>query len=231
MSKRSSKHTLNERIEVVLRVMEGSASVSRIAEEYAVDRTTINLWVRKYKADGVDGLKDSRTWKGYSSELKREAVEYYLNGEGSLRTTCEKFNISSHSVLRHWINQYTSGKKIKSTSKGRGTVTKGRKTNLQERIEIVQYTIANDRDYRGAAEKYSVSYQQVYSWVRKYEKSGEQGLQDRRGKTLESKQQLTEEEKLQLRIKELKHRNQYLEAENGLLKKLKEIERGMGLRD
>ncbi|WP_188391910.1 helix-turn-helix domain-containing protein, partial [Compostibacillus humi] len=120
MSKRSSKHTLNERIEVVLRVMEGSASVSRIAEEYAVDRTTINLWVRKYKADGVDGLKDSRAWKGYSSELKREAVEYYLNGEGSLRTTCEKFNISSHSVLRHWINQYTSGKKIKSTSKGRG---------------------------------------------------------------------------------------------------------------
>ncbi|GFZ79325.1 hypothetical protein GCM10010978_20880 [Compostibacillus humi] len=110
-------------------------------------------------------------------------------------------------------------------------MTKGRKTNLQERIEIVQYTIANDRDYRGAAEKYSVSYQQVYSWVRKYEKSGEQGLQDRRGKTLESKQQLTEEEKLQLRIKELKHRNQYLEAENGLLKKLKEIERGMGLRD
>ena len=231
MSKRRSKHTLNERIEAVLRVMEGSTSVSRIAKEYAVDRTTINLWVRKYKADGIDGLKDSRTWKGYSSEQKREAVDFYLNGEGSLRTTCEKFNISSHSVLRQWINQYTSGKEIKSTSKGRGTVTKGRKTNLQERIEIVQYTIANDRDYRGAAEKYSVSYQQVYSWVRKYEKSGEQGLQDRRGKTLESKQQLTEEEKLQLRIKELKHRNQYLEAENGLLKKLKEIERGMGLRD
>src|SRR5690606_29349564 len=117
MSKRSSKHTLNERIEVVLRVMEGSASVSRIAEEYAVDRTTINLWVRKYKADGVAGLKDSRTWRGYSSELKREAVGYYLNGEGSLRTTGDKANISPHPVLRHWINQDSGGKKIKSTSK------------------------------------------------------------------------------------------------------------------
>lgn len=31
--------------------------------------------------------------------------------------TCEKFNISSNSVLRQWINQYTSGKEIKSTSK------------------------------------------------------------------------------------------------------------------
>src|SRR5690606_27071272 len=150
-----------------------------------------------------------------------------LSGEGSQRTTCEKFNISDPSVLRQWINQYTSGKEIKSTSKGRETVTKGRKTKLRERIEIVQYTIATDRNYHGAAEKYNVSYQQVYSWVRKYEKDGEQGLQDRRGKSLESKQQLTAEEKLQLRIKELEHRNQYLEAENGLLKKLKEIERGM----
>ncbi len=41
----------------------------------------------------------------------------------------------------------------------------------------------------------------------KYQQDGEQGLHDRRGKTLESKQNLTEEEKLQLRIKELEHRN------------------------
>lgn len=117
MSKRRSKHTLDERIEAVLRVIEGRTSVSTIAKEYSVDRTTINLWVSKYEADGVDGLKEARIWKKYSSELKREAVEFYLNGEGSLRMTCEKFNISSNSVLRQWINQYTSGKEIKSTSK------------------------------------------------------------------------------------------------------------------
>ena len=107
----------------------------------------------------------------------------------------------------------------------------GRKIIFKECIEIVQYTIANEYNYQDAAEKYRVSYQQAYSWVRKYEKDGEQSLHDRRGKSLESKPNLTDEEKLQLRIKELEHRNQYLEAENGLLKKLKEIERGMGLRD
>ena len=231
MSKRMSKHTLNERIEAVLSVIEHKKSVYAIAKKYSVDKTTIKSWVHKYKTDGVDGLKEARTWKKYSSELKRTAVEFYLNGEGSLRMTCEKFNISSNSVLSKWINQYTSGKEIKSTSKGRETMTKGRKTTLQERIEIVQYTIANECNYHEAAKKYNVSYQQVYSWTRKYEKDGEQGLHDRRGKTLESKQNLTEDEKLQLRIKELEHRNKYLEAENGLLKKLKEVERGMELRD
>lgn len=126
---------------------------------------------------------------------------------------------------------YTSGQDIKSTGKGRDIMNPGRKIIFKERIEIVQYTIANEYNYQDAAEKYRVSYQQAYSWVRKYEKDGEQSLHDRRGKSLESKPNLTDEEKLQLRIKELEHRNQYLEAENGLLKKLKEIERGMGLRD
>ena len=225
-----TKHTLNERIEAVLGVIENKKSVNAIAKEYDVDKTTIRSWVHKYKADGVDGLKAPKKWKRYSKELKMQALDCYLNGEGSLREICKKFNISNHSVLRKWINLYTSGKGMKST-KERGIMKKGRKTILSERLEIAQYTIANDLNYQEASEKYQVSYQQVYSWVHKYQRDGEQGLHDRRGKTLESKQNLTEDEKLQLRIKELEHRNKYLEAENGLLKKLKEVERRMGLRD
>lgn len=231
MSKRRTKHTLDERVAAVLSVIEEQKSINTVAKEYKVSKSTIKDWVRKYQAEGVEGLKRAKGWKKYSLELKRNAVDFYLNGEGSLPVTCAKFNISSTSVLRQWIKLYTSGKDLKSTSKGRDSMKPGRKTTLQERIEIAQYTIANDYNYQEAAEKYQVSYQQVYSWVRKYEKDGAQSLHDRRGKPLESKPNLTEEEKLQLRIKELEHRNQYLEAENGLLKKLKEIERGMGLHD
>lgn len=231
MSKRGTKHTLDERVAAVLSVIERQMSINTVAKEYKVSSFTIRDWVRKYQADGVEGLKIAKTWKRYSSELKIRAVNFYLDGKGSLPVTCKEFNISSTSVLRQWINLYTSGQDIKSTGKGRDPMKPGRKTTFQERIEIAQYTISNEYNYQEAAEKYQVSYQQVYSWVRKYEKEGEQSLHDRRGKPLESKPNLTEEEKLQLRIKELEHRNQYLEAENGLLKKLKEIERGMGLRD
>lgn len=226
-----SKHTLAERVTVVLSVIERQISANTVAKEYKVSNLTIKEWIRKYQAEGVDGLKETKTWKRYSSELKIRAVNFYVAGKGSLTETCKVFNISSTSVLRRWINLYTSGQDIKSTSKGRNPMKPGRKTTIQERIEIAQYTIANEYNYQEAAEKYQVSYQQVYSWVRKYKKDGEESLHDRRGKPLESKPNLTDEEKLQLRIKELEHRNQYLEAENGLLKKLKEIERGMGLRD
>lgn len=225
-----TKHTLNERIEAVLEVIENKRSVSATAKEYDVDKTTIKSWVHKYKVDGVDGLKAPKKWNRYSTAFKKQAVDCYLNREGSLRAICEQFNIPNHSVLRKWINLYTNGKEMNST-KERGTMNKGRKTTLSERLEIAQYTISNDFSYQDASKKYQVSYQQVYSWVHKYQRDGEQGLHDRRGETLESKQSLTENEKLQLRIKELEHRNKYLEAENGLLKKLKEVERGMGLRD
>ena len=98
----------------------------------------------------------------------------------------------------------------------------GRKTTFEERIEIVQYTIANALDYQKAIEKYDVSYQQVYAWVRKYRNEGESSLKDNRGRK-KPLDDLDEHERLKLRIKELEARNEYLEMENAFAKKLAEI--------
>ena len=59
---------------------------------------------------------------------------------------------------------------------------KGRKTTQEERTEIVAFCIENGKDYGLTMEKYGVSYQQIYLWVRKYEVKGIEGLSDRRGK-------------------------------------------------
>ena len=48
-----------------------------------------------------------------------------------------------------------------------------RKTTFEERLEIVNYVLANDNDYKGAADKYSVPYANVYNWVKKYNEFGE----------------------------------------------------------
>ena len=56
-----------------------------------------------------------------------------------------------------------------------------RKTTLEERLEIVSLALTHEKDYQKAADQYRVSYQQVYSWVRKYELEGKEGLVDRRG--------------------------------------------------
>ena len=157
-------------------MLDEKKSIRMISKEFGVGHSTIGDWVRKYRSDGIDGLKESKTWKPYSQELKLEAVEYYLTKKGSIEETCDRFNISTTSVLRRWIKRYTSGKDIKSTSKGSREMNRGRKTTLEERMEIVQYAIAHDLDYHGTVDKYQVSYQQVYGWVRKYQQDGETAL-------------------------------------------------------
>lgn len=165
----------------------------------------------------MDSLKESKTWKNYSSELKEQAVFDYLDGKGSLTDICQEFDISSHSVLLKWLKRYTSGEDLKTTSKGYSRMKQGRKTTFEERLEIVNYTIAHEKDCQAAIEKFGISYQQVYSWVRQFEKNGSQGLVDRRGKGVDSKPNLTEAEELQLKIKQQEARIKYLEMENGLL--------------
>lgn len=223
MSKRSPK-SVGEKLEIVLLYLNHHKSIGYLAKQSQVSYKTIQEWIRKYKQDGIDGLYESRTWKKYSQELKEQAVLDYLEGRGSQASLVKKYGISDRSVLRKWINIYTSGNKLKSTSRGYSRMKKGRKTTFEERLEAVNFTIAHDKNYQAAIEKYGISYQQIYSWVRKFEKEGSRGLEDRRGKGLESKSNLTNEEELLLKLKQLEERNRLLEMENGLLKKLQEID-------
>lgn len=79
-------------------------------------------------------------------------------------------------------------------------MTKGRVTTLDERIEIISYCIENAKDYGKAVEKYHVSYQQIYNWVKKYEESGVNGLIDRRGKR-KPLEEMTDVERLRAELK------------------------------
>mgnify|MGYP002508204409 FL=1 len=115
MSKRTTKHTIEERYAAVTKYLSGLYSRITISKEYGIDENTLANWIRKYKANGIDGLKESRTWKRYPADLKLNAVLDYLENGYSLRKCCDKYNISSREVLRQWIRLYTSAKSFKTT--------------------------------------------------------------------------------------------------------------------
>ena len=70
-----------------------------------------------------------------------------------------------------------------------------------------------------------MSYQQVYTWVKKYIELGEAGLEDRRGQRTAQQEPRTEEEELKIRIAQLERENYLLKMERDLLKKVEELER------
>ena len=99
-----------------------------------------------------------------------------------------------------------------------------RKTTIEERKEIVDYCINHNRDYKGTASIYDVSYSQVYSWVKKYDAQGEVGLTDKRGhhKTDEEVDELECLRRENIRLKrQLQEKDMLAE----LLKKVQEFER------
>lgn len=51
-------------------------------------------------------------------------------------------------------------------------MTETRKTTQEERIKIVKECLENGKNYGKIAMKYQVSYQQAYTWVRKFLEMG-----------------------------------------------------------
>ena len=165
--------------------------------------------------------------KKYRKELKLQAVQSYLNGEGSLQNISKKYGIVRCEQLRRWVLWYNGHKEIKGCSSAKGEIymTKGRKTTQEERIEIVAFCIEHNYDYGLTVEMYKVSYQQIYAWVRKYEEGGVDKLRNNRGRT-KPVEEMTEVEKLKAQMKMLEAKNRQLEIENAFIKKLQELKGG-----
>jgi len=225
MSKRS-RYSANEKYSIIQEHNSGTLSASDISHMYGVVGTTLRHWIYLYKKYGVLGLKESKTWKNYSEELRTNAVLEYLTGNYSLLDIVKKYEISGKSVLSKWIKKYNSHSELNDTSKGKvKSMTKENITMWKEKIKIAENCISHDKAYQLTADKYDVSYQQVYQWVQKYEKNGAEALKDGRGRK-KSIEELTPEEKFDLKLKKLEAENEKLRAENALLKKLEKLERG-----
>lgn len=222
---RKPKVSFEVKLAAVKDYLEGQKNVNKISHELSVSKSTVKEWILIYRSKGESGLFPEGKHAVYSKEQKITAVEEYLAGRGSLRDISMKYGLRSKKQLQSWIMKYNNHEEIRSSGAGGNQIMiKGRSTTLEERIAIVEYCIENGKDYNKTAKKYQVSYQQVRSWVIKFEESGIDGLLDRRGKC-KQEDQLTEIEKVKAQMKLLEAKNKRLEMENELLKKLEEIER------
>jgi transposase len=215
----------NIRIFLINEIIKHGKTVTAVAKENKMNRGTLSDWVRKYKKSGPEALQPYRKKYHYTYQEKIAAVKHVVLDGYSIQGTVEEFNISSKAVLKAWIKNYNSQKELKTTGSGFSAMKSkksSKQTSIQERLEIVQYTIAHNNDYQLAIQKYGISYQQIYTWIRKYNEKGIQGLQDKRGRNQPIKE-LSELNQLKLEMKRLRKRNEFLEMEIDIEKKLQEL--------
>lgn len=221
-----SPHTPEFRAKVSQEYIDGLGSYDYISAKYNIGCKTLKEWVGKYRIHGVAAFSDKAGNTSYSSDFKTVCVNAVLSGEGSVDDIVAKYNISSGKVLRNWIECYNANRKLKDYDPKREVymAEARRKTTIEERKEIVEYCLKHKREYKETSCIYAVSYSQVYSWVKKYEAYGEEGLSDKRGrhKTDDEVDELERLRRENLRLKrQLEEKDMVVE----LLKKVKEFGR------
>ena len=135
MHKRS-KISVEEKVEVAVDCIEGRIGIREAARKKGVNKETIRDWIRRYETEGSLGLQSTTHNRIYSEKMKRQAVEDYLAGKGSLREICKKHKIRSKIQLQNWIKVYNRGGDFKHKMSGGSRMKNTRKTTQEERIRI-----------------------------------------------------------------------------------------------
>ena len=223
------KYSSEEKVQICEDYLSGKSSPSELCLVHGLGRGRTPgvfwRWIAQYREYGEAAFIKSKGNRSYTKELKERAVTEYLNGNGSLLDICVKYNISSEDILSGWIKCYNAHMELKDYEPKREVymAEARRKTTLEERKEIVDYCISHNNDYKGTASKYEVSYNQVYSWVKKYREKGEEGLEDKRGHH-KSDDEVDELERLRRENQRLKRQLEERDMLCELLKKVRELE-------
>lgn len=223
---RKPKFSAETKVYICEQYLDGKKSSKELSREYHVGDNLIRRWMNWYQSNGASAFDTKLHNATYTKEFKQQVVEAYLNGEGSVEYLAIQYNIPSHATLETWIKKYNNLEELKDYDPKPGVYMKdrSRKTTLAERIEIVNYCLEHGNNYKKAVEVFDVSYTQAYQWVRKYQSSGEEGLVDHRGQH-KNKEQLSDIEILERKVKLLERQLKEKEMENDLLKKVQQIER------
>ena len=225
------KYTPEEKIQIAKEYLSGKSSYREIAHRLGCLSPSggypgcLRQWVALYRTHGETAFYQNRN-NTYTKNFKQVVVEEYLKGSGSLESIAEKYKIRNASILNNWVSLYNANRELKDYCPRQEVymAEARRKTTIEERKEIVKYCIDHERDYKETASIYNVSYSQVYSWVKKYDSNGDEGLTDKRGHH-KTDEEVDELERLRRENARLKRQLQEKDMLTELLKKVQEFER------
>ena len=135
----------------------------------------------------------------------------------SIRKICKELSIPDHSLYL-WLAIYNA--------KGEGGLRKSYdpRKSPTEKLQIVEDVLNNKLSLNAASKKYLISSNTVKTWVKAYQEYGASALHrknEAHHAMARKKREYTPEELDELA--ELRRRNEWLEAENAMLKKAKAL--------
>ena len=112
-----SKYRAEEKLDFITKFQQEDLSIEKFISKYSVSvsRPTFSHWLDCYTRDGLDGLKESKKWQHYATELKQQVVIDYLSGKGSFRSIANKYGLRSKRQVEVWVSKYNGIEKLTAT--------------------------------------------------------------------------------------------------------------------
>lgn len=145
--------------------------------------------------------------------IKVAAVKM-LDSGASMNAVCKELHVDGKS-LRVWYSKYKEGGELALLRPKREP-----HHSPEEKVRIIEDIVTNDLSLSDASFKHQVDAKTLGQWRKLYLESGAVGLMRKR-KSMAKKKVYTPEQLDELEM--LRRRNEYLEAENALLKKVKAL--------
>ena len=171
--------------------------------------------------------------KKYTYEFKLKVVREYLNGPLGTPLLARKYNVSYHSLIQKWVNQYQNNGK-----KGLQIKKKNKKYPLNFKLDVLRFKQDTGASYEETANAFGIAEPSIIAnWKRQYSQEGAVGLNKPQGRPPKMPKSDKDKKKSIKRNKKngpvtdelelLKKENEYLRIELEYLKKLK----ALGLKD
>lgn len=160
----------------------------------------------------------------YSTELKLEIVQKYLQGNIGAKQLAEKYHIGSKADIQKWVAAYRENG-ISGLCTTHGTYTGDFK------ISVIEYMHNTGASIRQIAAHFNIpSPQSISKWERIYYEQGKEALcEERRGRAnkmrVKKPRKPKKNEDLLAEIQQLRMENEYLKKLNALIQEREKLEK------
>ncbi|ATF41347.1 transposase [Weissella paramesenteroides] len=119
--------------------------------------STLEIWVKSIKQDGIYGIKDShRNKTSYPYSFKIKVINWRLNHNASYPITARKFRITSPSLIWHWERALEFGRLKPDKRRRKRTMNKqehDKIKKLEEENELLRIKVAYLEKLEALAQK------------------------------------------------------------------------------
>ncbi|WP_100404267.1 helix-turn-helix domain-containing protein [Bacillus solitudinis] len=102
-----AKYSEEFKIKLVTEYLHGNLGYKLLAKKYNIpSQTLLQDWVRAYKTQGMEGLKQRKVKEAYSIQFKFDKIQFMLHTGASYQETADQFRLNNPSLIHRWMKTF-----------------------------------------------------------------------------------------------------------------------------